>query len=167
MDRLAFRVVRETDVSARYRPAGPPRLLAVQAAADIAVAVIGSEMVECVIAIFIDAGGEICGYADVARGSDNCAQLRARDVLRPALFAGAAGLVLAHNHPSPTFPMASDADVAFCEVLTEICDLAQIDLLDSLVVTETTAVALRLELQMAYRSRTRDPGGISAEGGAE
>jgi DNA repair protein RadC len=67
-------------------------------ASEIARAVIGSEIAECVIAILLDARRRVMGYTEVCRGTLNATRFSARDVLVPALLANAAGVVVAHNH---------------------------------------------------------------------
>ena len=70
------------------------------AAADVARAVIGSEITECLLVIFLDARYRVTGYSEVARGTLNAARFTPRDVLIPALHANAAAVIVAHNHPS-------------------------------------------------------------------
>jgi RadC-like JAB domain len=69
-------------------------------AAAVARAVIGSEISECVLAIFLNARTKVTGYAEVARGTLNAARMTPRDLLVPALLAnahGQAGLQAGHG----------------------------------------------------------------------
>ena len=103
-------------------------------ASRIARAVIGSEISECVIAIMLDARHRVMGYAEVCRGTLNATRFAARDVLVPALLANAAGVIIAHNHPSGD-PTPSRADRAVTDVLRSACELVGIAFVDHLVVT--------------------------------
>src|SRR3954453_2548044 len=53
-------------------------------AADVARAVIGGDIAECILAIFLDARHRVTGYAEIARGTLNATRFAARDVFIPA-----------------------------------------------------------------------------------
>lgn len=78
----------------------------------IAAALIGDEDQEVVLAFHLDIKNRILGYHEIARGSIDGAVVMPREVFRTAIINGAAGIVLAHNHPSgdPT-PSAEDRDL--------------------------------------------------------
>ncbi|MGH7722098.1 MAG: JAB domain-containing protein [Candidatus Dormibacteria bacterium] len=120
------------DEDARY-----PRGEAVTSARDAAAlarAVIGSDIAELVVAIFIDARHKIIGYAEIARGTLNASRFQPRDILVPALHANAAALIVAHNHPSgDCSPSAADRRVT--SALRQACELVGVPMLDHLVVT--------------------------------
>lgn len=65
----------------------------------IAQHVIGSEITECLIAVFLTARQRVSGYTEIARGRVNAARLQPRDLLVPALHAGCCSVVIAHKHP--------------------------------------------------------------------
>ncbi len=69
----------------------------------------------------------------VAVGSINSSRLTPRDVLAPALRAGSAALVVAHNHPSGD-PAPSRADRVVTEALRTAAALIGIPMLDHIVV---------------------------------
>jgi DNA repair protein RadC len=104
--------------------------------ARLARAVIGSEIAECVIVVMVDVRHRVMGYAEVCRGTLNAARLSARDVLVPALLANAAGIVIAHNHPSGD-PAPSQADRMVTATLRDGCDLMGLRFLDHVIVTPT------------------------------
>lgn len=56
-----------------------------------------------------------------------------REVMRPAIVAGAYSMVIAHNHPSGD-PTPSEADRSMTRRIRECADLLQITLLDHLIV---------------------------------
>jgi DNA repair protein RadC len=69
----------------------------------------------------------------VAVGSINSSRLAPRDVLAPALRAGSAALVVAHNHPSGD-PAPSRADRVVTEALRSAAALIGIPMLDHIIV---------------------------------
>jgi DNA repair protein RadC len=111
-------------------------------AARIARAVIGGEITECVIAIFLDARLRVSGYSEVVRGTLNASRLSARDVFVPALHANAASVCIAHNHPSgDATPSRADREVTV--VLREAGRLIGVPLSDHLIVTPDAAYSFR------------------------
>ena len=136
-DRLTFRL----DIDSAIEPWTSPAALIARAGA-ITRASIGSELSECLVAVFVNVSGGIIGFTEVARGNDNLVVIRPRDVLRPALLVGAAGIIIAHNHPGgSTEP--SEADVEVFSVLRDAAAIVGMNLMDSLVVTEHEAVSIR------------------------
>jgi DNA repair protein RadC len=69
----------------------------------------------------------------VAVGSINSSRLAPRDVFAPALRAGSAALVVAHNHPSGD-PAPSRADRVVTEALRSAAALLGIPMLDHIIV---------------------------------
>jgi DNA repair protein RadC len=105
-------------------------------ASAVARAVIGTEITECVLVIFLNARNRVAGYSEVARGTANAARLTPRDVLIPALYANAPAIVLAHNHPSGDC-LPSFADRQVTRTLREAAALIGVRLIDHLIVTPT------------------------------
>lgn len=60
-----------------------------------------------------------------------------RDIFREAIRDNAAQIIIAHNHPSGD-PTPSDADSVFTSRLTKICELVGIQMLDHLILGEST-----------------------------
>ena len=116
-------------------------------AADVARAVIGSEITECLLAIFLDARQSVTGYSEIARGTLNASRFTPRDVFIPALHANAAGVVvaavtIAHNHPTGT-PTPSRADRMATDALREAGRLIGLPLADHLIVTPDAVYSFR------------------------
>jgi DNA repair protein RadC len=111
-------------------------------AVRIARAVIGDEITECVLALFLDARHRVSGYAEVARGTLNAARLQPRDVYCRALLAAAHSVIIAHNHPSGEVA-PSRADRHVTSVLRDAGTLLGISLLDHLIVTATDHFSFR------------------------
>lgn len=92
-----------------------------------------TERVDCVL---LDARHRPIRVVTVAVGTINASRLQPRDVLAPALVAGAGAVILAHNHPSGD-PTPSRADRQVTAALRQGADLVGIRLLDHLIVSRT------------------------------
>jgi hypothetical protein len=136
--RYAFSVVREAE------PAYPQdaAVSTPRDAVDIARHVIGAEITECILAIFLTARHRVTGYAEVARGTINAARFQPRDVLVPALLANAAVIVVAHCHPSGDVT-PSRADRVVTMALRQAAELIGLPLLDHIIVTDTAHYSFR------------------------
>ena len=84
----------------------------------------------------------ICEPLRISRGTADSAPAYARDVFKEALKWGAIALMVAHNHPSGD-PMPSKADIKFTEQLIELSKIAQMRLLDHLVIGEREYISIR------------------------
>lgn len=136
--RYSFQLVREPE--AAY-PVGAA-LTCPRDAVAIAQHVIGAEITECLIAVFLDGRHRVTGYTEIARGTLNASRFVPRDVLVPACQVGCGALVLAHNHPSGC-PEPSVADRRVTRVLREATELVGLPLLDHLIVTDTAYYSFR------------------------
>ena len=68
----------------------------------------------------------------VSVGTAHSTLVHPREVFRPAILAGASGVIVAHNHPSGD-PAPSRADIQVTRRLREAANLLQIDLLEHLI----------------------------------
>ena len=108
----------------------------------IARAVIGDQVTECVIAIFLDARQRVRRYSEIARGTLNAARLQPRDVFGAAMLFASGAVVLAHNHRSgQASPSSADREVT--GVLRQAGALLGITLVDHLIVTATDHYSFR------------------------
>jgi DNA repair protein RadC len=69
----------------------------------------------------------------VSVGSLNASIVHPREVLKPAILASAAGIIVAHNHPSGD-PTPSADDVEITKRLARAADIMGIPLLDHVIV---------------------------------
>jgi DNA repair protein RadC len=111
-------------------------------AADVARAVIGSDIAECLLAIFLDARHRVTGYSEIARGTLNASRFAPRDVFIPALHANAATVIVAHNHPSGD-ATPSRADRVATDALREAGRLIGLPLTDHVIVTPDAVYSFR------------------------
>lgn len=95
---------------------------------------LGDERVERVAVLMLDARYHLIRIETVAVGSVNVSRLQPRDVLTPALVAGAAAIVVAHSHPSGD-AHPSPADAHMTTALRDAAGAVGLPLLDHLVVT--------------------------------
>jgi DNA repair protein RadC len=98
--------------------------------------------VERLIVIFLDSQNNRTGWTEVSRGALNTVRTLPREIFRPAILAGAASLVLAHNHPSGCLD-PSPEDLDFTRTISRAGDLVGIEVHDHLIVTTGGYTSLR------------------------
>jgi DNA repair protein RadC len=108
---------------------------------------------ECFLALLLDGRHRVIGEAEISHGTLTASLVHPREVFRPALRAGAAAIVVVHNHPSGD-PTPSREDRRVTERLSRAGELLGIPLLDHVVVAEH-----------GYRSLKEEP--PEATGGSE
>jgi len=92
--------------------------------------------------LYLNTRNQSLGVECVAVGGLNVAGLQPREVFGPALMKGAAGVILAHNHPSGD-PTPSPEDLAVTRHLQEAGRLLGVEVLDHLVVAVDRFKSLR------------------------
>jgi DNA repair protein RadC len=83
-------------------------------------------------ALFLNCSGRVLRQCEIYRGTLTRASVEAREVLKQALLAGAAHIVLFHNHPSGEL-VPSLEDHAFTRLFAQTAPLLGIRLLDHLI----------------------------------
>ncbi len=99
---------------------------------------------ERVLLLCLDAGGRLVECAVLAQGTVTQAPVYPREVARVALAAGAAAVLLVHNHPGGQCA-PSETDRALTRELRETLAKLDIRLHDHLVVAENTAYSIASE----------------------
>ncbi len=94
------------------------------------------------VAFDLNARHQMIARRLVSVGSLSASIVHPREVFQPAVCASAAGLIVAHNHPSGD-PEPSPEDVAVTRRLREAGELLGIELLDHLVVAGRGFVSLK------------------------
>uniref|UniRef100_UPI00333EE9CC RadC family protein n=1 Tax=Castellaniella defragrans TaxID=75697 RepID=UPI00333EE9CC len=97
--------------------------------------------VEHCIALYLDTQLQLILCEEVSRGTLSQATVYPREVVRAALAHHAAGVILAHNHPSG-LAEPSPADLALTRHLKQALALVDIRLVDHLIVGTSGAVSL-------------------------
>ena len=95
---------------------------------------IGNADREHVAALFLNAQGKPTGSMILGIGILTGVKVHAREVFKGAILANAAGIVLAHNHPSGNSE-PSEADIRCTRRLVRVGFLLGIPILDHLIVT--------------------------------
>ncbi|MFL6859079.1 MAG: JAB domain-containing protein [Allosphingosinicella sp.] len=98
--------------------------------------------VERVAVVHLDSGGRPIAITLEAVGTVEDVDLPVRAIVASALKAGAATVVVAHNHPSGD-PRPSEADVAHSRRLAEALAAMDVGLADHLVFAGTQVVSFR------------------------
>jgi DNA repair protein RadC len=99
---------------------------------------------EQVRVLFLTVRNGLIGDEVVARGTVDQAPIYPREILKRALDIGAAGIVLAHNHPSGD-RMPSAADVQASRALRSGGEALGVALLDHLILARSGWTSLRAE----------------------
>ena len=106
------------------------------------VTLLGREVVEVCGLLCVSASRQIVAYHELSRGSLVETLVHPREVLKVALLANAAGLIIGHNHPSGD-PTPSPADIDLTRRLRLASDLMGLQFLDHLIVGSEHYVSLR------------------------
>ena len=93
---------------------------------------------EHLVVLFLNTRLEIFGWHLACLGTLNEVSFHPREVLRPAILAGAYGFVLTHNHPSGD-PSPSISDDRSTRRLAEASEVLQVRFLDHLIVGKPLA----------------------------
>ena len=110
-----------------------PQINAPGVAAQIAIARLEREPVEVCMALLLNTKHRLIGVHELGRGTLDGCLVHPREVFKAAVLANAAGLVIAHNHPSGDVD-PSPEDVSLCARLRNAADIIGIELVDFLIV---------------------------------
>ena len=94
------------------------------------------------VGFYLNARNQLLARSLVSVGSLSASIVHPREVFEPAIVRGAAGVIVAHNHPSGD-PEPSPEDVAVTRRLADAGTLLGIELLDHVVVAERGYVSLK------------------------
>ncbi len=88
---------------------------------------------ELFLSIQLNTRNRVLGINVVSVGTLNASMVHPREVFKPAILQNAAGIVIAHNHPSET-DEPSEEDLAITSKLSNAGELLSIDVLDHIIV---------------------------------
>lgn len=94
------------------------------------------------VAVLLTTKNQVIDVVTVSIGSLSASIVHPREVLKPAIQASAAALVVAHNHPTGV-PTPSAEDVEFTRRLSSCCELIGIRLLDHVILGDGMYESLR------------------------
>ena len=132
--------VRELRIS--YAPkSGPlPRVGTPADAVALLRARLEQEPVEVVVVLLLNTKHRVIALHEVGRGTLDTCLVHPRDVFKCAVLANAAGVIIAHNHPSGD-PSPSPDDIALHARLPTAGTLLGIELLDFLIIGDNSHVS--------------------------
>lgn len=103
-----------------------------------------NEKREHLVELILNVKGEVEAKYTVSIGELSATSVHPREVFNPAIRKGAAGIIIAHNHPSGD-PTPSREDIDATKRLVEAADIIGIKLVDHLIIGENSYVSLRAE----------------------
>lgn len=111
-------------------------------AARAVFASLGQAPIEIAAFAFIDRRHCVIAVRHAAAGEIDAVDLSLRQVAREALVLDAAGVVMAHNHPS-TDARPSDSDIVVTRHAALLLERLDVKLVDHLIVTATAMTSFR------------------------
>lgn len=103
---------------------------------------LGCQTIERLHVIYCDAGRGYIADETVVSGNGSRIEARARPLVERALALGAAGFLLAHNHPSGLC-RPSPCDIEATRRLHAIADALELELVDHLIVTRRAVFSMQ------------------------
>ncbi|MDU6409523.1 MAG: DNA repair protein RadC [Yersiniaceae bacterium] len=95
---------------------------------------------EIFLVLFLDNQHRLIRHEEMFAGTIDCVEIHPREIVREAMKANAAALILAHNHPSGKAE-PSQADRIITEQVIKACQLLDIRVLDHLVIGNGESVS--------------------------
>lgn len=137
--RLRVHLVRDSSV-----PAEAKTVRGAQDAAAIARAMLEGADREHFVVLLLNTRNGVIGVNEVSVGGLASAPVHPREVFKPAIIAGAAAVILAHNHPSGD-PTPSRDDEAITEQVRAAGRVLGIEVLDHIVLGEPGWTSMRVD----------------------
>lgn len=109
-------------------PVSTPR----EAAAFLA-PILAHEPVEVFLAVFLNTRHRVIAFHEAARGTLDAALIHPREIFKAAFLANAAGLLLAHNHPSGD-PEPSPLDDGLTSRLRQAGEIVGVEVVDHIII---------------------------------
>ncbi len=111
-------------------------------AAQILMPLLAHREQEYLVVVVLDTRNRVLDVVEVYHGSLNSSMVRIGELFKPALQRNAAGMVIAHNHPS-TDPTPSPEDVSVTRAIVQAGKLLDVSVLDHLVIGLSRWVSLK------------------------
>jgi DNA repair protein RadC len=142
---LASRIRAAIELGRRTLWVPPPRRMVFAdpaAAAAYLLPRYGSHAQERFGAMYLDAGRHLLFARILSEGTQDASLAHPRDVFRPAVFAGASGVILFHNHPSGSV-VPSPEDVSLTRRLVVAGRWLGVAVVDHLVLADTSYYSMQ------------------------
>lgn len=111
-------------------------------AAQILMPMLAHREQEYMIVMPLDTRNRMLDAVEIYHGSLNSSMVRIGELFKPALQRNAAGIIIAHNHPS-TDPTPSPEDVSVTRAIVQAGKLLDVSVLDHLVIGLSRWVSLK------------------------
>lgn len=111
-------------------------------AAQILMPMLAHREQEYMIVMPLDTRNRMLDVVEIYHGSLNSSMVRIGELFKPALQRNAAGIIIAHNHPS-TDPTPSPEDVSVTRAIVQAGKLLDVSVLDHLVIGLSRWVSLK------------------------
>jgi DNA repair protein RadC len=141
----ASRLVAGIELGRRTLSQSPPRRAPLASPREVAAYLLprfGGGEVEQVGVLLLDARHRLLHARVLTRGTVDASPVHPRDVFREATVAGAAAVVVFHNHPSGD-PTPSGEDVALTRRLCRAGELMGIDVIDHVILAGSAYCSMR------------------------
>ena len=119
-----------------------PTIRAPGDAAQILMPILAHKEQEYLVVMPLDTRNRVLDVVEVYHGSLNSSMVRVGELFKPALQRNAAGLVVAHNHPS-TDPTPSPEDINVTRAIVQAGKLLDVSVLDHLVIGLSRWISLK------------------------
>jgi len=96
---------------------------------------------EILLVLYVNSKGEIFEYETIATGGSGELSVYVSDIFRGAIFNGADGIILVHNHPAGYLEF-SETDLRFMKLLIEQSSLLGITIIDSMVIADNKIISI-------------------------
>lgn len=122
-------------VKERFLPYGKEKIYSPEDAARMVGRIVEGMDREYLLVVSLDGAKQLVGVELVAMGTLNQTFAEAREIFKHAILLGAAGLVIAHNHPSGCLE-ASESDWKMTEQMKRAGELLGIEVYDHIILGE-------------------------------
>jgi len=130
----ASQIIASLELAKRYTSQSNPKITSAQDVYDELKA-FSTKQQEYFLVITLDGASHIINTRTVFIGTLNQSLVHPREVFADAIADRAAGIIIAHNHPSGTLS-ASRADIGITQRLEEVAKLVGIELLDHVILAK-------------------------------
>ncbi|MFA1643844.1 RadC family protein [Chryseomicrobium imtechense] len=130
------------EVEEAYKDILPERIKGATDALDFAQALIGDEDREVFLVLCLNIKNEITVVHRCHVGALGASIIHPREVFKSAIMSNAHSIIVAHNHPSGSCQYSQE-DVNVSERLIKVGKILNIEVLDSLIVSQKEAISLK------------------------
>ena len=144
-DATACRILAAVELGKRISTSGMEERVRISCPEDVAMLCMEElrlEKQECLIILLLNVKNEVIGKELISKGGISSSIVDPRDVFRPAIRRGAAGIIAVHNHPSGN-PEPSESDILVTEKLSEAGTLLGIELIDHVIIGNGRHISLK------------------------